>query len=110
MADAPEKIWIQRPCRDPENEWYGEITWCDSKENEDDTEYVRSDLAMDALDRKGLLIKEFEIVTRMLKRALLRHREQMFPGTDQAAVIERDFKTPNVDLPDPPPTDATKGG
>ena len=51
---------------------------------------------MAALGRKGMLIKEYEIVTRMLKRALLKHREQMFPGTDQAAVIERDFKTPNA--------------
>lgn len=96
MADAPEKLWIQRPCRDPESDWFGEITWSDSKENEDDTEYVRSDLAMQSLGRKGVLIQEFAAVTRELKRALIKHREQMFPGTDQAAVIDRDFKTPNV--------------
>ncbi len=45
MADAPEKIWLQRPCRDPENEWCGDVTWCADKQNEDDTEYVRADLA-----------------------------------------------------------------
>ena len=44
MADAPETIWLQRPNRDPENEWCGEVTWSDGKENEDDTEYTRSDL------------------------------------------------------------------
>jgi hypothetical protein len=98
MADAPEKIWLQRPCRDPENEWFGEITWCDSRENEDDTEYVRSDVAMAVTDRQGMVLKEFEMVTRDLKTALIRHRQSMFPGTDQAAVIERDFKTPNIQI------------
>lgn len=95
MADAPEKIWLQRPCRDPENEWFGEITWCDSRENPDDTEYIRSDVAMSVIDRKLMIIKEFESVTRDLKLALIRHRERLFPGTDQAAVIDRDYKTPN---------------
>jgi hypothetical protein len=96
MADAPEKIWLQRPCRDPDNEWCGEITWCDSRENDDDTEYVRSDVAMAVIDRQGMALKEFDAVTRAMKRALIKHRERLFPGTDQAAVIEREFKTPNA--------------
>ena len=41
--DAPEKIWLQRPCKDSMSEWCGEVTWCDSRQNDDDTEYTRSD-------------------------------------------------------------------
>ncbi len=52
MADAPERIWLQRPCRDPENEWCGEVTWCDHKQEDDDTEYVRADI-YDAYDPTG---------------------------------------------------------
>lgn len=94
--DAPEKIWLQRPCRDPENEWCGEVTWCDSKENEDDTEYVRADVAMAIIDRQAAALKDFDAVARDMKRALIRHRENLFPGTDQTAVVDREFKTPNA--------------
>lgn len=53
MADAPERIWLQRPCRDPENEWFGEVTWCGDKINDDDTEYVRAD----EVQRQRILLK-----------------------------------------------------
>ena len=45
MSGAPERIWLQRPCRDPESEWNGEVTWCDHAQEDDDTEYVRADVA-----------------------------------------------------------------
>lgn len=40
--DAPNKIWLQRPNRNPENEWYGEVTWCEDKQNDDDTCYIKA--------------------------------------------------------------------
>lgn len=42
MMDAPNKIWLQRPNRDPENEWCGEVTWCEDKQNDDDTCYIKA--------------------------------------------------------------------
>lgn len=45
MCDAPKTIWLQRPNRDPENEWCGETTWCEDKQNDDDTCYIKAGIA-----------------------------------------------------------------
>lgn len=42
MSDAPNKIWLQRPNRNPDNEWFGEVTWCENKQNDDDTCYIKA--------------------------------------------------------------------
>jgi hypothetical protein len=59
MSDAPERIWLQRPCRSPESEWNGEVTWCDHAQEDDDTEYVRADLQAER-------IKELEAALRLV--------------------------------------------
>ena len=39
-----EEIWLQCPNLDSMSEWYGEVTWCQDQQNDDDTKYVRADL------------------------------------------------------------------
>ena len=45
-----DRIWLQT-CGDSMSEWYGEITWCQDKVNDDDVEYVRAD-SIEALRRE----------------------------------------------------------
>jgi sRNA-binding protein len=44
MSETYERIWLQNPNTDPENEWCGETTWCQDKINDSDVEYVRADV------------------------------------------------------------------
>lgn len=42
---APERIWLQDGGEWSDEAYFaGEITWCDSEVNSNDTEYVRADL------------------------------------------------------------------
>jgi hypothetical protein len=38
-----DRIWLQT-CGNSMSEWYGEITWCQDKVNDDDVEYFRADI------------------------------------------------------------------
>lgn len=64
-----DRIWLQA-CGDSMSEWYGEITWCYDKVNDDDVEYVSAKLyaeqaaqmntAMDERIAAGVRIVELE--------------------------------------------------
>lgn len=43
--DAPEHIWLQTAGVWPESGEFSELTWCSSNQHQDDTLYVRADLA-----------------------------------------------------------------
>lgn len=43
--EAPEHIWLQTAGVWPENGEFGELTWCSDNQHEDDTLYVRADVA-----------------------------------------------------------------
>lgn len=83
MADAPERIWLQRPCRDPENEWCGEVTWCEDKQEDDDTEYVRADflermrLRLEHADEQSKQFAELEAAAKNLIAQKGRHNTQI---------------------------------
>ena len=79
MADAPETIWLQRPCRDPENEWCGETTWCEDKQNDDDYDAVQLSTLHAA---KGLEYKHVFLVG--VEEGILPHRESL----DQTKIEE----------------------
>ncbi|MCR4305071.1 MAG: hypothetical protein NUV63_12765 [Gallionella sp.] len=72
MIEKPkefDRIWLQT-CGDSMSEWYGEITWCHDKVNDDDVEYVSAKLyaeqaaqmntAMDERIAAGVRIVELE--------------------------------------------------
>ena len=80
--DAEERIWLQRPCRAEDSEWYGEVTWCQDKVNDDDTEYVRADL----VER----LREIEAAARNLVAQKGRHH------TEQAYARLAALMVPNV--------------
>ena len=43
--EAPEHIWLQTAGVWPENGEFGELTWCSDNQHDDDTLYVRADVA-----------------------------------------------------------------
>ena len=45
MSDVPKTIWLQRPNRDSMSEWCNEVTWCEDKQNDDDTCYIKAGVA-----------------------------------------------------------------
>jgi len=45
MSDAPDRIWLQDDGKWSEDaHLHGEITWCQDKINDGDTEYIKSSL------------------------------------------------------------------
>lgn len=42
MSEAPKLIWLQRPNKDSMSEFFGEVTWCEDKQNDDDTCYFKA--------------------------------------------------------------------
>ena len=45
MSDEQKILWLQRPNRDSMSEWYNEVTWCEDKQNDDDTCYIKAGVA-----------------------------------------------------------------
>lgn len=45
LADAPEQIWLQTDGVWPADGEFSELTWCTDRQRDDDTLYVRADLA-----------------------------------------------------------------
>lgn len=45
LADAPEQIWLQTDGVWPADGEFSELTWCTDRQHDDDTLYVRADLA-----------------------------------------------------------------
>lgn len=45
LVDAPEHIWLQTAGEWPANAEFSELTWCSDRQHDDDTLYVRADLA-----------------------------------------------------------------
>ena len=65
--DAPEIIWLQRPCRAPENEWCGSATWCEDQQNDDDTKYIRADKLAALEAENARLTAELNLASGMAK-------------------------------------------
>jgi hypothetical protein len=38
-----DRIFLQ-VCDDPDNDWVGEVTWCEDRIHDEDVEYIRADL------------------------------------------------------------------
>lgn len=55
-----DEIWLQCPNKDGMSEWYGEVTWCDSPQNDDDTKYVRADLYETVTKQRDELLAALE--------------------------------------------------
>ena len=45
LAEAPDHIWLQTAGEWPVNAEFSELTWCSDRQHDDDTLYVRADLA-----------------------------------------------------------------
>lgn len=45
LAEAPDHIWLQTAGEWPANAEFSELTWCSDRQHDDDTLYVRADLA-----------------------------------------------------------------
>lgn len=55
-----DEIWLQCPNRDSMSEWYGEATWAEDKINDDDTKYIRADIAESLKQQRDELLKALE--------------------------------------------------
>lgn len=84
VSDTYERIWLQCPNTDPENEWCGETTWCQDKINNDDVEYVRGDL-VESLRQRVKELEKIEAAARNLIKVKGRHHtEQAMKALIQA--------------------------
>lgn len=57
-----DEIWLQCPNRDSMSEWYGEVTWAEDKINDDDTKYIRADIAESLKQQRDGLLKAAEAI------------------------------------------------
>jgi hypothetical protein len=60
MKTAPSHIWLQYPNKDSMSEWYGEITWCEDQQNDDDIGFVRADLFFGSVKKLNELLAAIE--------------------------------------------------
>lgn len=72
-----EEIWLQCPNRDSMSEWYGEVTWAEEQINNDDTKYVRADIAELLTKQRDELLAALTYVIEDLElRASLKEDEE----------------------------------
>lgn len=54
-----DRIFLQ-VCDDPDNDWVGEVTWCEDRIHDEDVEYIRADLVNQQLAAEQAVIERMQ--------------------------------------------------